>query len=248
MQRLPNTLNKNPIIDAVFELRFSSNFPASEILPGFLFSKLEGDKKIGALPASQLPKELRDADANLQFAPVIRLDWREYHISIGDKTICIGYKSKYPGWCDFKKVIIKILEQIKELKIFNSIDRYSLKYISLLDKPYAKDISTLINIDMCIAGRSVKEEGFTIRLELHEDKFLSILQIISNASVEIPETPKRTGLIIDVDTIYETNKKPFDDVCSDFEKTLENIHNTGKKIFFECLTESTLVSLEPVYG
>jgi hypothetical protein len=35
--KLPTKLKKEPLVDAVFELRFYSSAPASSIFPGFFF-------------------------------------------------------------------------------------------------------------------------------------------------------------------------------------------------------------------
>ena len=78
MQILPKKLKKEPLIDAVFEVRFTSAFPAGGVLPGLLFGNLDGDKKIEQLPLLQLPQVIRDADPNLRFAPLSRLDWGNF--------------------------------------------------------------------------------------------------------------------------------------------------------------------------
>jgi hypothetical protein len=83
---LPKKLKKEPLIDAIFEIRFLSDFQASEIIPGFLFSKLGGKKSVISLPAAQLPKTVREGDPNLKFSPTVQLDWEAFSIYIGDKN------------------------------------------------------------------------------------------------------------------------------------------------------------------
>ncbi len=76
---LPKKLSAEPLIDAIFEMRFTSLFPAaSEIIPGYLFSKLIGDKSVTTLPTAQLPKVTRETNPNLLFAPVTQLDWVDF--------------------------------------------------------------------------------------------------------------------------------------------------------------------------
>jgi hypothetical protein len=53
--KLPAKLKEVPIVDAVFEVRFKANVPISSLLPGLLFSKLEGKKEIQRLPALSCP-------------------------------------------------------------------------------------------------------------------------------------------------------------------------------------------------
>ncbi|MDD1616675.1 MAG: hypothetical protein CG439_1815, partial [Methylococcaceae bacterium NSP1-2] len=107
---LPKKLNKEPLLEALFELRFTCDFPASTILPGLLFSKLDGDKRIEQLHAAQIPLEIRNSDPNLQFSPVSRLVWENFHINIGDRNISISCQfPNYPGWFKFKEAIEKII-------------------------------------------------------------------------------------------------------------------------------------------
>ena len=63
---LPTNLKKDPLVDAVFEIRFSSSIPASSVVPGILFSKLKGQAQIERLPASDIPSQLRMLNPALQ--------------------------------------------------------------------------------------------------------------------------------------------------------------------------------------
>ena len=86
---LPTKLKKEPIVDAVFEIRFKSVAPVSMILPGVFFSRLDGEKTLSELPAAQIPKHVRDIDPNLQFAPTQQIQWNGFVISFSDKSIVI---------------------------------------------------------------------------------------------------------------------------------------------------------------
>ena len=72
LTKLPLKLGKEPLIEALFEMRFKATAPVSNILPGLLFTKFKGEKKIEKLPAAQLPEELRKVDPSLHYAPLLR--------------------------------------------------------------------------------------------------------------------------------------------------------------------------------
>ncbi len=40
--KLPLKVRKEPLVEAVFEMRFDASLPASNILPGVIFGELEG--------------------------------------------------------------------------------------------------------------------------------------------------------------------------------------------------------------
>lgn len=61
--QLPAKLKKEPLADAIFEIRFTSAIPGSNIIPGALASRLgTDDPKFERLPASDIPSRVRDMD------------------------------------------------------------------------------------------------------------------------------------------------------------------------------------------
>ena len=76
IDRLPIRLGAEPLLEAVCEMRFASSFPASNILPGLLLQGLQAEGNqisMQRLPASNLPKEMREIDPALRDAPLIGL-------------------------------------------------------------------------------------------------------------------------------------------------------------------------------
>lgn len=247
MEPLPKRLKKEPLIDAVFELRFTSAFPAGGLLPGVLFGRLDGEKKLESLPFSQLPQVMRDADANLRFLPLSRLDWEHFYINIGDRSVSVGIKYPYPGWISFKPAIIKVLDVLKDAGIIKSVERYSLKYIDLLPGTDLREQVASINFDVTLAGHKLEDEAFQIRIEIPRDGFIHAVQVMSSATATLHTGESRQGLVVDVDTISKQQGGTFEDLLSGFSDKLEAIHYANKKVFFDCLTPKTIEALEPEY-
>ena len=246
---LPKKLNKEPLIDALFELRFTGSFPASEILPGILFSelKLKNDTLISSLPASQVPKALRDADLNLRFAPLSRLDWQQFFINIGDRSLSLGCKLPYPGWKKFKDAIIQISEILKNITIIQSIERYSIKYVDLLPSTEPSEQISLLNFDVTVGGHKLEKEAFNLRIEIPKQGFINAIQFVSSATVKLSDGTTREGVVVDVDTILNLNNITMQNLVEKFSDKLEAIHETNKSIFFNCLKPETIRALEPIY-
>lgn len=247
MQTLPKKLKKEPLIDAVFEVRFTSAFPAGGILPGLLFGKLGGDKKIEQLPLSQLPQVMRDADPNLRFAPLIRLDWEQFYINVGDRSVSVGFKYPYPGWNSFKPAIIEVMDVLKDENVIKSVERYSLKYIDLLPATDLREQVSFVNFDVTLAGHKLEDEAFQIRLEIPRDGFIHAVQVVSSATATLHTGESRQGLVVDVDTIANQQGGAFEDLLIEFSDKLEAIHQANKKVFFDCLKPQTIKALEPEY-
>jgi len=247
MQTLPKKLKKEPLIDGVFEIRFTSVFPAGGILPGLLFGKLDGDKTIEQLPMAQLPQAMRDSDPNLQFAPLSRLDWEQFYINVGDRSVSIGFKHPYPGWSSFKPAITKVMEALKEAFFIKTVERYALKYIDLVPATSLREQVGFVNFDITLAGHKLEDEAFQLRLEIPRDGFIHAVQVVSSATALLQSGESRQGLIVDVDTIAIQESISFDELLSEFSDKLEAIHQANKKMFFDCLKPETVTALEPEY-
>ncbi|MBU1691143.1 MAG: TIGR04255 family protein [Gammaproteobacteria bacterium] len=246
MQTLPKKLKKEPLIDGVFEIRFTSVFPAGGILPGILYGELDGNKAIEQLPMAQIPQAMRDADPNLQFAPLSRLDWEQFYINVGDHSVSIGFKHPYPGWTSFKPAITKVMEALKGATFIKSVERYALKYIDLLPATSLREQVDFVNFDVTLAGHKLENEAFQLRLEIPRDGFLHAVQVVSSATA-ILQSESRQGLIVDVDTIAIQESISFDELLIEFSDKLDAIHQANKQIFFACLKPETVTALEPEY-
>lgn len=246
--QLPKKLKNEPLIDAIFELRFSSSDSASNILPGFLFGALEGDKKIERLPAAEMPKQLRDSDPNLQFAPQVRLLWTDYVISIGDHNLSIGCKYPYPGWDAFKKAILGIINVVKGIPFIQTVNRFSMKYIDIIPSKGLQEQISLINTSIVIGGHVLEKEHFALRIDIPENETIHIVNITSSAVAKLQDGSTRNGIIVDIDTIADAKNQEFEQWIGELPEKLDIIHLANKKMFFKCLNPETIDSLEPVYG
>ena len=72
--KLPKKLNKPPIVDSIFEIRFESLYPL-DIVPGLITNLLMplNLKDIKQFPILQFPEQIRKIDANFKYAPIIEL-------------------------------------------------------------------------------------------------------------------------------------------------------------------------------
>ena len=242
---LPKKLKKEPLIDAVFEVRFDSDAPVSVVLPGFLFEKLDGKKTIETLPIAQIPQEIRKADPGLKYAPLNRIDWGLFFINIGDNSLSISCKYPYPGWDIFKPSILKVINVLLESKLPKAIERYSLKYIDLIPASGDQQKVSMVNLDVTIAGHKLEKEPYMIRVEIPRHGFINVVQVISSATTTLHTGISKEGLVVDVDTV--ATHISINTLLDGFPEKLDVIHQTNKTVFFDCITPTTLKSLEPVY-
>ncbi len=245
--KLPKKLGKEPLIDAVFEVRFSSSAPVSVIFPGYLFNGLEGEKKIEAFPISQLPKPVRDADPNLKYAPLSRIEWGQFIFSVSDFSASISCKYPYPGWSQFKPAIVKLMGILAKSNIVQEVERYAVKYIDLLPATDMQQLIAMFNLELSIANHKLEKEQFNIRIDIPDDNFIHTIQLVSFAQAILNNGSKKEGTIVDIDTAVNQPDTSMQLLIDSLSDRLDAIHLANKVMFFNCLKPHAIDSLEPIY-
>lgn len=244
---LPKRLRKEPLLDALFECRFSTSFPISNILPGILFSEFEGEKKLERLPQSEIPEVIRNNDPNFQYIPFVRIRLQNYSFLIGDRSMAVACNLPYKGWNDFKSTIIRIIAVLNKSGLIEKVIRYSIKYVDLIQSSDPTDQVNLANLSLKIGSHTLTSEPYQVRMEIPVDEFINIVQIISRTKVTMLDKSEREGVVIDIDTIKDTGGIPVEQLEQELDSVLERIHRVSKETFFDCLTQETLLRLEPEY-
>jgi uncharacterized protein (TIGR04255 family) len=246
---LPTKLKKDPLVDAVFEIRLSSSMPVSSIVPGILAAKLKTIPQIERLPASDLPSQIRALTPALQFQPLIRIHWNDsFLVLVGDVSLGLACKMPYPGWHSFKSHILELAKLLNESGLIEQIERYSLKYAGVVDGQNPAEQIARIKIDLKLGEYSLKAEPFSVRIEMQRDDFLHIVNLAAPATVALlTGGSQRTGLLIDIDGIRDYKTKNLSEFIGELPDRIETLHTRNKELFFGLLTDETLAYLEPSY-
>ena len=115
------------------------------------------DLKPPSLPIAQIPKPMRDADPNLKFAAISRIDWDTFFINVGDFSVSVSCKYPYPGWDNFRKVIIQVVGILNESHIVEKVERYSLKYVDLFPAVNDQQKVSMLNVKVSIADHNLEK-------------------------------------------------------------------------------------------
>ena len=244
---LPTKLGQEPLIDAVFEIRFDSVIPASSVFPGILFSGLDGNKTVERLPAADIPQAMKGLDANLRFAPVGRILWGEFFVLYSDNSLAIACKMPYPGWAAFKTTIKRVLDLIQATNIVSNVNRVALKYVDLVERQTLKDQIEAVNLKIELAGHKLTREQFQLRFEIERDECINAIQLIAGVTLSLFNGVQKAGLMVETDTI-KTQALPMTDFMQNLLGQIEGMHSTNKAVFFDILTSATIQSLEPQYA
>ena len=247
MTKLPVILEREPLVDAVFEVRLGGDPHMSDLLPGILFGQLDPKPTIQRLPAAEIPQPIRANDPNLAFAPVIRLDWREFTISFGERNLVIGCKLPYPKWPRFKETILDIVAKVARVGIAGPVERYSLKYVNLIQAPTITDQITKINMAVRVGEVEVKDDHLSVQVHRSEGDTLHILSVVTGAQTVLPDGKQVFGAVVDIDSIRVAHFADFGTFESKLAPLVETLRQANKIKFFSCLTEAAIKEMGPKY-
>jgi len=246
MQNLPVRLEREPLVDALFEVRVNPSSPLADVIPGFLMHDLGGDARITRLPAADLPFPVRKQDPNLQFAPLLRIEWENYFISVGDRNVVISCKMPYPKWPTFKAAILDILGRIAKLNPEGPVERYSLKYVNLIPATdYANQIGK-VRMEVTLGDLSVSEQHISLQVHEKSADAIHIYNIVTGAKARTIEGKESAGILVDIDSIRNFNAPSLKELASNIDDGLEALRQENKAKFFSCLTEPTIAEMRPV--
>jgi len=248
-KRLPTRLKQEPLVEALWEIRFTSEHPAaSELLTGIIFQQMKADfGKSDRLPVANMPREVRERDANLRYAPTVRLTGSRYTVGIGDQAIGLSSLRPYTGWKEFRAKIDELLSTIEQSGVIGKCKSFSIKYVDCIGSATNPSLDVLA-INVGIADRKFASEPMAIRTEFHEMGYLHILQIGLPAEVSVVATKETLrGVIMEVDT-HCTADAEIDNFHHWISARLDGVHAANKTVFFSILSDDTIKRLEPIYG
>ena len=246
---LPTRLEKEPLVNAICELRMDEALPLADILPGILFHKLEDPQPtIKRLPAAEIPQPVRANDPSLPYAPTQRLEWGNYVIDVGDRCVIISCKLPYPGWPKFKIKILEIVDLIADVNVAGKVERFSIKYINLIQASSLAEQVAKIDLKLHIGNlKRVDDSHINMKVHYVEGSALHILTVITGANASMPDGREALGVVIDIDSIQNVEPIPFNGFAQGLADRLEALRQSNKAHFFGCLKKETIDEMGPVY-
>jgi uncharacterized protein (TIGR04255 family) len=244
--KIPVRLKKEPLLEAICEIRFSGTKSSiADLLPGILFKALPGKYgNIVRLPAADIPAPIVEHDRNLRYAPKIRLENGNQAVQIGEHVVSLSCRRPYTGWGRFSADIRELVRTVKDTGLIESLERFSLKYVDLIELEQPVGLGCL-NLDLKLGAHEISTKPFQLRTEIKENDLTHIVQIVSPAQVSLPGIQDRLkGVLLDIDTIkFLGNKESWDEL----DGRLDDVHMACKRMFFSLMKPGTIDKLEPEY-
>lgn len=244
--KLPTRLKNDPLVGVLFELRFSSDLPIVNILPGILFSKL-GCSKIDKTQHAEIPDVIRNQNEALAYLPVVKIIWGDYIILLGNKALALECRLPYKGWGDFREKIISFLTEINTVSLPMKIHRYSLKYIDILNFEGSPVIGDKLNVKFSLGNAEWNLAGTHIKTQTVVEDVSVVIQLAGSAGAHFEDGTSRKGFLVDTDTICNINQCSLNEFMPKLSDGISHLHDVNKRLFFSYLTQGGLDMLEPEY-
>lgn len=241
--KIPKTLGKCPLVDALIEIRFSSNLDKSVIF-GFIYGLVKESYpgRVVNLPLSQIPAQIRDNDPNLQFKPLYRLEGDDTILQIGTDVICLSSKIPYIGWDILSQKALTIINKLYTAGVIKDVIRLGHRYVNFFEG----DIANQLNMTFEFAHHyNIATNLF--RTEIIDGNFVSTLQYSNSAEYrpnQAAPTIVKRGCLIDIDTfrLYQDNY-----FLHNIKSEIDSAHLCEKTLFYSLLKPEFIQELEPQY-
>jgi uncharacterized protein (TIGR04255 family) len=236
----PKKISPCPIVEAIVELRFSSAV-LPEAVFGIIYQEFGKDfsGKVEKLPILQLPEQIRTIDPNLMYQPHYKLVAGNLLFQIGPRVISLSNFKEYMGWENFARKLKEVFLRLQRLQVVKAVERLGIRYINL----FKADVFNNINLRILMNGEPLRTLRTTLKTEIEDDGFTSILQIANAATVKV-QGQAIAGSVIDIDVARQVSETDF---FGNMESILEKGHYIEKKLFFSLLKEEFLSTLNPEY-
>jgi uncharacterized protein (TIGR04255 family) len=243
MNGRPTRFDKSPLVEAIFEMRFTTAPDRGvELLPGVMLSALGREfPRVEQLPLGALPRDIR-ARPEFQHAPVFKLQGENQVLQLGDRVVAFNVTGPYPGWPRFRDRAVRVAQALRASEQIVVLDRYSLKYLNLIDSPEAGSPTDPFNVRVEAQACELLLDGFRLRFETTVRGFRNIVEIASNATAA--GRPEKHGTMLSLDTIAESVDPHF---WNHIPERLDAAHEVLEHIFLALLRSETISAMGPSY-
>jgi len=246
-EKLPTRLGIEPLIEALWELRFKPRHDAAAaVLIGRLLSAFGSSESVPQrLPAADLPLQMRDMSPDLRYAVTLRFWNGRFFISVGERSVVLSCPRPYVGWKAFKAQIEALAVEVRRSDVVENCERMSLKYIDIVelgDKPALE----WLDADIRLGEHRVQGQATALRTELVSEDCIHLVQVGLPTEAKAVSGEMAKGVMVDVDSVV-TNNHESAKFWDSLPTALESVHGSNKKLFFSLLTKETLKALKPEY-
>ena len=136
---------------------------------------------------------------------------------------------------------------ISGIGVAGKVERFSVKYVNLIEAQTIGDQIAKIDFALRIGVLEIDNESIEMKVHHVEDEIVHILTIITGARAKVADGPETFGVVVDIDSICDIPPIPFESFAVEFEPKLEMLRQSNRRRFFGCLIQETVDEMGPVY-
>ena len=239
-ERLPSKIEPCPIVEAIFEVRFTTGEPW-RTLPGLLHEKIrERYREQRDLPLAQIPEEIRRQEPTLAHLPLMQFLSADFLVQLGPGVLNLVTKpNAYPGWAAIEQELRWLLEKVQQAAFIQEGGRLGVRYIDFFDE----DVFGNLSLGVTIGDQVLRGSELRVVTALRRPPFTARLLVTNGAILGTGSEAKR-GSVLDIDVWVG---------ALDFELFRDGIVKLGeahllvKQCFFGLAKPHFLASLHPTY-
>ena len=241
--RIPKRLEKSPITQAVYEIRFNSEIEKDRIIYNFQ-QIISNDLKTSAieLPFNKIPDFIRSGDPYMRYQPCYRFQNECFVVQFSQYSLIFSYLPPYNSWQTWYEMFSKILNGIKdsELAFHLLIERVGIRYIDVIEGA----LKANCNVSYLLGEKKYDfaDKKIKFRAEFSEKENTTILKI---ENLQKNETEFDT--LIDIDVIRKYEHLSFLEYFGNDFNNLQELHEISKRYFFGLLNDDSLKKLGVQY-
>lgn len=224
------------IKNSAIQIQFDSHLPSGTIL-GYFHEIFKNEIQFtrSKTPIIVDGKIIGIEESN----PIMISSDKNFTILLNDNSITFDIVNGYKGWDKYLHNIKKYLSPLFEKGIISKIQQIGIRYINNYENVLIYDkINAQINLDFVNGS----QKGLS-RFEFPKDDNFIVLNLINGAITNIDNNLEKSISVIDIDVINQNTILSVEDLLS----TIDQMHDTGKSIFFSLITTEFLSTLNPLY-
>src|SRR5260370_27859835 len=151
---VPRKIAPCPIVEAIFEIRFTTIEPW-RTLPGLLHERIrERSPEQRDLPLAQIPEEIRRQEPTLAHLPLMQFLGADFLVQLGPSVINLVTKlNAYPGWTIIQEQLRWLLERVQNAGFIQEAGRLGVRYIDF----FKEDIFSKLSLGVTVAGQPLRD-------------------------------------------------------------------------------------------
>ena len=246
-RRIPKRLKIEPLLEAVWELRFAGDSSTAIALPGALLERLRAagrQAKPEYMPLASVPAEFRKANEQMQYSPTAALRGDGWTVLTGDNVIALNVQRPYPGWARFRAQILELANCVKETALIREPVGIAVRYVDYFPGTPQETLK-LLAANIQVGGLTPESGSIRLQMPVSVDGMNALIQIFNPVRLKGDPATEATGLVTDVLVADNLAKLagPWDGLADRLDKAKAACH----RLFFSLLTMDTINALEPVY-